>query len=201
MTDPDRVALSAFLPAFLFRFIHPIHANFNAHHLPPECPPAICHTSYYPIRASSSVSHRSKFVLLVKHLGHARPSITFHAFSLYLRSTSQPVFFQLFLHPSSQQPHKKKLAISHIPPSSPHSLQASMRTRTCVRLSMYLLPVAVFISHQKKDLLGKRGTGAQKNRRNLRSEQYFIVVPIQETIIKSIKIVFFFSWNNSLIIF
>ena len=38
MTDPDRVALSAFLPCISVSFHSPIHANFNAH-LPQECPP------------------------------------------------------------------------------------------------------------------------------------------------------------------
>jgi hypothetical protein len=61
MTDPDRVALSAFLPAFLFRFIHPFMPTSTPtfhRNVPP------CNLSHIlsPHRSSSSVSHRSKFV-------------------------------------------------------------------------------------------------------------------------------------------
>ena len=171
MTDPDRVALSAFLPAFLFRFIHPIHP-FMPMSTPTtfhrNVPLAICHTSYYPIRASSSVSHRSKFVLLVKHLGHARPSITSYAFSLSLRSTSQPVFFHFYIFcTQAANNHTKKLAIrvtSRRPPlilCKPARVHAHAFDYLCI-----YYPWRYLSRTKKKDLLGKRGTGAPKKRRS-----------------------------------
>jgi hypothetical protein len=154
MTDPDRVALSALLPAFLFRLIRPIHPF-----MPPSTP---------------TTFHRNVPLQFVTHLiTPSDPRLLFHIAATLFSSrehlatpdppsllTPSPFIcaaplsrsssISTLLHPSSQQPHKKTCSQSHIPPSSPHSLQASTRTRTCVRLSMYLLPVAVFISHQKE---------------------------------------------------
>lgn len=144
MTDPDRVALSAFLPAFLFRFIHPFmptstptfHRNVH---------PAICHTSYYPVRSSSSVSHRSKFVSLLpisrQHLGvHARPPHYFSrllplVFAQHLSAGLLP--FLPLLQPSSQQPPtSKKLAESH--PALLPSFFASQHAYTHLRSIIYV---------------------------------------------------------------
>jgi hypothetical protein len=195
MTDPDRVALSAFLPAFLFRFIRTIQSFMPTSTPTPfrrNVPPAIVTHLITPSDPRLPFHIAATLFSSRQHFGHGRPSITSHAFSPFIcaaplsRSSSIST-------PSSQQPFKKTCNQSHIPPSSPHSLQASTRTRTCVRLFMYLLPVAVFISHQKEGF-DREETGAPKNA--VRSEQYFIVVPIQETIIKSIKFVFFFSWKS-----
>jgi hypothetical protein len=77
MTDPDRVALSAF-PACILVSFHspPIHANFNALHLPLECPLLQFVTHLItPSDPPLSVSHRSKFVrfLLVNNLATPDP--------------------------------------------------------------------------------------------------------------------------------
>lgn len=185
MTDPDRVALSAFLPSFLFCFIRPItpiHANVNVHPLPPECPP--CNLSHILLPLVFGFTSQQQLLFSPRqHFGHARPSIASHAFCAAPLSRSSSISTS-FAPKQPRTTQKKTCNQSHVPPSSPHSLQASTRTRTCVRLSMYLLPVAVFISHQKEGF-DREETGAQKNA--VRSEQYFIVVPIQETIIKSIK--------------
>ena len=171
MTDPDRVALSAFLPAFLFRFFHPfMPTSTPTFHR--NVPPAFCHTSYYPVRSSSSVSHRSKFGCFLPHFSSTfwHACLTLHYFSrlLSLRSTSQPVFFHfyLFCTEAANNHSKKTCNQSHIPPSSPHSLQACTRTRTYVRLSMYLLPVAVFISHQKEGFVREERHQSPKKRRS-----------------------------------
>jgi hypothetical protein len=159
MTDPDRVALSAFLPAaFLFRFIRPIHPFMPASTptlFRRNVPPAICHTSYYPHPfhiAATLFSSR-------QHL--ARPSITsLPLFAQYLSAGLVP--FLPLLTPKQPTTNTKKLAIRVTPLHPPLILCKSARvTRTCVRLSMYLLPVAVFISHQKEGF-DRDETGAQK---------------------------------------
>lgn len=170
MTDPDRVALSAFLPAFLFRFIHPfMPSSTPTFHR--NVPPAICHTSYYPVRSSSSVSHRNKFVCFLltsrQHLACMSDPPLLRTPSLFAQHLSAGLLpFLPLLHPSSQQAPKKTCNQSYIRPSSPHSLQASTRTRTYVRLSMYLLPVAVFISHQKEGFVREERHRSTKTRRS-----------------------------------
>ena len=103
MTDPDRVASSAFLPtayisASFHSFHSPIHANFNAH-LPLERPTAICHTSYFPDPRLPFHNAAKLFVFFSFLVNTAMPdpSITCHAFSLWsLRSTPQPIFFHFY---------------------------------------------------------------------------------------------------------
>jgi hypothetical protein len=172
MTDPDRVALSAFLPCISVSFHSPIHANFNAH-LPPECPPLqLSHILLpHPILVFGFTSQQ--ICLFFSHFSstfwHACQAL--HHFSRLLPlffaqrlSAGLLPFFPL-LQSSSQQLPKKTCNQSHIPSSSLHSLQASMRTRTCVRLSMYLLPVAVFISHQKEVFVREERHRSTKKRR------------------------------------
>jgi len=186
MTDPDRVALSAFLPAFLFRFIHPfMPTSTPTFHR--NAPPAICHTSYYPVRSSSSLSHHSKFVCFLptsrQHLAYMPdpPLLLTPSLAQHLSAGLLPSLLFASKQPTSTQKNLQSRVTTRPPP--PHSLQASTRTRTYVRLSMYLLPVAVFISHQKEGFVREVRLRSTKKRR--RSEQYFIVAPIQETIIKS----------------
>ena len=158
MTDPDRVALSAFLPAFLFRCIH-LFMPTSTPTFHRNVPLAICHTSYYPVRSSSSLSHHSKFVCFLptsrQHLGiHARPSITSHAFSL--RSTSQPVFHLYLFCTQAANKHPKKLAIrvtSHPPPlilCKPARVHAPTFDYLCI-----YYPWRYLSRTKKKDLLGK----------------------------------------------
>ena len=146
MTDSDRVALPAFLPTFLFCFIHlfmptstptGMPLQFVTHHITPD-------------RSSSSILTTCFLRTSHQHLGQANPRrylprpFPFSTSAAPLnRSSSISTSFC-----SQQQPKKTCNQDQFLP--SPH-LQASMRTRTfCARISMYLLPLAVFISHQKE---------------------------------------------------
>ena len=160
MTDPDRVALSAFLPAFLFRFIHPfMPTSTPTFHR--NVPPAICHTSYYPVRSSSSLSHRSKFVCFLptsQHFGmHARPSITSHAFSLFFaqhlsRSSSISISFATKQPTTTQKNLQSKSHPALLP--SFFASQARVHAPTFDYLCIYY-PWRYLSRTKKKDLLGK----------------------------------------------
>jgi hypothetical protein len=156
--DDDRsgpsclVRISACISVSFHLSHSPIHATFNAHHLPPECP--LCNLSHillpHPILVFCFTSQQLCFLLV-----NIWPRRTLHHFSRLLLLFAQHLSagllpFLPFCTQAANNHTKKTCSQSHIPPSSPHSLQASTRTRTCVRLSMYLLPVAVFISHQKE---------------------------------------------------
>jgi hypothetical protein len=176
MTDPVRVALSTFLPPFLFRFIHPFMPTSTPTTSHRNVHPAICHTSNYPVRSSSSLSHHSKICLFSSHFSSTfwHACRTLHHFSpispllsFVFASTSQPVFHFYLFGTQAANHHPKILAI-RATSCPPHLilLQASTRTRTCVRLSMYLLPVAVFISHQKEGFVREEEAPEHKKRRS-----------------------------------
>ena len=164
MTDPDRVAFVRISACILVSFHSPIHANFNAHHLPLECLPlAICHTAYYPIRTSTSVSRRSKFVrfLFVNILTTPDPRRLICAAPL-----SRSFSISTSLHPRSQQPPKKNLqSVTSRPPflilCKPARVHAPAFDYLCIYYSWRYLSRT-----KKKDLLRKRGTGVPKKRRS-----------------------------------
>lgn len=143
MTDSDRLALH-FCLHFCFVSFAPScqrqrpssigmpFLQFVTHHIT-------------PVRSSSSIYTTCFLRTSHQHLGRANTAIIFHAFSLLV----VPQHISGGTLPFLQQP-KKTCNQDHFLPS-PHSLQASTRTCTfCARISMYLLPLVVFISHQKE---------------------------------------------------
>lgn len=186
MTDPDRVALSAFLPCISVSFHSPIHANFNAH-LPQECPPLqfVTHliTPSILVRFHIAANLFVFFPLLVNILAcmPGPPSLlTPSPFILCAAPLSRSSSIFTSCNQAANN-YRKKLAIkitSRPLLCKPARVHAPAFDYLCI-----YYPWRYLSRTKKKDLLGKRGTGAQKNA--VRSEQYFIVVPIQETIIKA----------------
>jgi len=169
MTDQDRVALSAFLPAFLFRFIHPfMPTSTPTFHR--NVPPLQFVTSYYPVRSSFTsqqiCSFSSHFSSTFWHACQ-----TPHYFSRLLplvcaAPLSRSSFISTSFAPKQPTTTQKNLQsrVTSRPP--PLILCKPARTRTCVRLSMYLLPVAVFISHQKEGFVKEERHRSTKKRRS-----------------------------------
>jgi hypothetical protein len=154
MTDSDRLALH-FCLHFCFVSFTPScqrqrpssigmpSLHFVTHHIT-------------PVRSSSSIHTTCFFRTSHHHLGRANPAMIFHVFSLIVVPQHLSGGTLPFLPPCSQQQPKKTCSKDHflLPP---HSLQASTRTRTfCARISMYLLPLVVFISHQKEGFCSGR---------------------------------------------
>src|SRR5258708_10335536 len=149
MTDPYRVAfvrISACISVSFHSSHSSIHANLNVYLLL-ECPP--CNLSYIILPRPILVFHHTAADLFVFFhlLINIWPCQTLHYFSRLL-------FLAFAQHLSAGLLPFLPLSANHLSKNLQSSslifLQANTRTRTCVRLSMYLLPLAVFISHQKE---------------------------------------------------
>jgi hypothetical protein len=172
MTDSDRVAFARISACISVLFHSPLHANVNAH-LPPECPS--CNLSHHITPILVFHSHQlSSF-----HFPSTfRPSQTRHYLSRLLPSFSsfhstsqpQPVLFHFyrFLQPTTI---KKTCNQNHFL-TSPLILckPACAHAPLCVCISMYLLPLAVFISHQKEGFVRER-EAPEPPKKAVRSEQ------------------------------
>jgi hypothetical protein len=122
---------------------------------------------------------------------HVRPSITSHAFSLCAAPLSRSSSISTSFAPKQPTSSQKNLQSESHPALLP-SFFASQHAYTHLRSIIYVSITrgGIYLAPKRRNLLGKRVTGAQKHA--VRSEQYFIVVPIQETIIKSQNLFFFF---------
>ena len=170
MTDPDRAALSAFLPAFPFRFIRFIHPF-----MPTSTPTfhrnvPLQFVTHLITRSSSSISQRSKTVCFLptfRHAGHARPPqllVTHSPFGLCAAPLSRSS--SISIAPNSRQP-PKKLAISHIPPTSPHSLQAQHAYKH-LRLIIYvsITPGGIYLAPKRRIFVKEERHRSTKKRRS-----------------------------------
>jgi hypothetical protein len=171
MTDPDRVALSAFLPAFLFRSNHPFMST-STPTFHRNVPPAICHTSYYPPRLRFHIAANLFvfFPLLVNILAYmpAPPLLlTPSPFSLCAAPLSRSSFISTSFAP--KQPTttdiEKKLAniVTSRPPPLILCKPARVHAPTFDYLCIYY-PWRYLSRTKKKDLLGKRDRSTKKRR-------------------------------------
>jgi hypothetical protein len=154
MTDPDRVALSAFLPAFLFRFIHPfMPTSTPTFHR--NAPPAICHILLprpilvFPFTSQQICSFSSHFSSTFWHACQ-----TLHYFSRLLFAQH----LSAGLLPSLQvaDKHPKKLA-SRVTSRAPPLIlckPARVHAPTFDYLCIYY-PWRYLSRTKKKNLLGK----------------------------------------------
>jgi hypothetical protein len=194
MTDSDRVAFARISACICVLFHSPLHAVVNAH-LPPECPS--CNLSHHITPILVFHSHQLSSFHFTSTF---RPSQTRHHLSRLLpssssfHSTSQPVLFHFYLFAANDN---QKLAIK-ITSSPPLILCKPARAHApfCVRISMYLLPLVVFISHQKEGFV-REGRRQSPPKKPFVVSKYFIVVPVQEQFIKFVKNAFFFGCKKS----
>ena len=124
------------------------------------------------------------FPLLVNNLAMPDPPLLLTPSHLVLRSTSQPVFFHLYLFYQAADNHSKK-PCNHIPPPL-ILLQANAFDYLCI-----YYPWRYLSRTKKKDFVREVRHRSPKKTPFV-VKQYFIVASIQETIIKIIKVVFFF---------
>jgi hypothetical protein len=170
MTDPDRAALSAFLPAFLIRFIRPIHANFNAH-LPPECPPQfVTHliTPSDPRLPFHIATNLSVFFPLLVNIWHACQTLHYFSRLLSLRSTSQPVFFHFYLfctQAANKLPKKLAIRVTSGPPPLILCKPARVHAPTFDYLCIYY-PWRYLSRTKKKEFVREESHRSTKTRRS-----------------------------------
>lgn len=160
MTDPDRVALSAFLPAFLFRFIRPIHPF-----MPPSTPTTFhrnvpCNLSHillpHPILVFCFTSQQLSFLLV-----NIWPRRTLHHFSrlllLFAQHLSPGLLPFLPFCTQAANNHTKKLAVKVTSRPLPLILCKPVRVHAPAfdYLCIYY-PWRYLSRTKKKDLLGKR---------------------------------------------
>jgi hypothetical protein len=108
------------------------------------------------------------FFPLLVNIWHACQTLHYFSRLLSLRSTSQPAFFHFYLFcTQAANKHPKKLAIrvTSGPPPLILFKPARVHAPTFDYLCIYY-PWRYLSRTKKKDLLGKRGTGAQKTRRS-----------------------------------
>jgi len=154
MTDPDRVAFVRISACISVSFHSPIHANFKAH-LPPECPLQFVTHLITPSDPRLPFHIAAKSVCFLptsrQQFGHARPSITSHAFSLGLaQHLSASISTSFTKEPTTTQ---KNLAITSPLPSffcKPARVHALAFDYLCI-----YYPWRYLSRTKKKDLLGK----------------------------------------------
>ena len=158
MTGLDRLALSA----FLFRFIH---ANLNAPPFTGMSPPAICHTSYYPVRSSFTSQQICLFLpIFVKNLACMPLAYCLRLLPLLCAaplSRSSPISTSFCTQAANN--HSKTLAIRVTSRPPPLIICKQVHAPAFDYLCIYY-PWRYLSRTKKKDLLGREAPEHKKRR-------------------------------------